>query len=123
MRAIVHSHECRQVSRKKAPTGTKSGLTPLHPLGGRSNAKAKLCNAAPLPCDGEHKTTLLFFRKLRQQSRRRRALSGFAFVPNPCRVPHGIGWSSKTAMKRLTSLAHSRSPGAQGGMPVPTGKV
>jgi hypothetical protein len=49
---------------------------------------------------------------------------GFAFVPARRRVcSHGIGWLSKTAMKRLTSLSHPVPWCAGGGVPVPTDKV
>jgi hypothetical protein len=74
------------------------------------------------------RTGCLFFetvrwRRRKPDSKAAGAMGSAALPSSPIRAvsPSGIGWLSKTAMKRLTSLAHPFP--VRGGMPVPTFKV
>jgi hypothetical protein len=80
-----------------------------HPLGNTGPTNKRYVWPTVGACDGWHKMTLLLS-EVQTAKPPGVNRSGFAFVPQPCRPSTaGIGWSSKTAMKRLTSLAHSRS--------------
>jgi hypothetical protein len=54
---------------QKSPDGDSVGASLFRTRWGDDPLERRLCDAHPAACDGEHKTTLLLFRRLRQQSR------------------------------------------------------